>query len=117
MKIFLLILIIIFIYIKNQVPIGYSLNSCGKDSLKYDIPKDKSDCSVKENDKFKCCLIKSVSKNFAYCSYVPGKVDKEVIEDFKETLEINDLEIECNKQNYLKFQYFIWSLILIMLFK
>ena len=117
MKIFLLILIIIFIYIKNQVPIGYSLNSCGKDTLGYNIPNDKSDCSVNKDDNFKCCLIKSVSENFAYCSYVPGKVDKEVIEDFKETLEINDLEIECNKQNYLKLQYFIWSLILIMLFK
>ena len=115
MKIFLLILIIIFIYIKNQVPIGYSLNSCGNDNLGYKIPKDKSDCSVKEGDKYKCCYIKSVSENFAYCSYVPGKVDKEVIEDFKLTLEINDLEIDCNNHFYLKFQNLILSLILIIL--
>ena len=115
MKIFRLILILLFTYIKNQIPIGYSLNSCGKDTLGYNIPNDKSDCSVNKDDNFKCCLIKSVSENFAYCSYVPGKVDKEIIEDFKETLEINDLEIDCNKHFYLKLQFLILYCFLIML--
>ena len=115
MKIFRLILILLFTYIKNQIPIGYSLNSCGKDTLGYNIPNDKSDCSVNKDDNFKCCLIKSVSENFAYCSYVPGKVDKEIIEDFKETLEINDLEIDCNKHFYSKLQFLILYCFLIML--
>ena len=115
MKIFRLILILLFTYIKNQIPIGYSLNSCGKDTLGYKIPNDKSDCSVNKDDNFKCCLIKSVSENFAYCSYVPGKVDKEIIEDFKETLEMNDLEIDCNKHFYLKLHFLILYCFLIML--
>jgi hypothetical protein len=115
MKIFRLILILLFTYIKNQIPIGYSLNSCGKDTLGYNIPNDKSDCSVNKDDNFKCCLIKSVSENFAYCSYVPGKVDKEIIEDFKETLEINDLEIDCNKHFYLKLHFLILYCFFILL--
>ena len=113
MKIFLLILIIIFIYIKNQVPIGYSLNSCGLND--YSQPTSASSCDVAKSEGYKCCYIKSESKNFAYCSFVPGKIDKDIIEDFKETLEIDDLVVECNNQRKLSlnFVYFVTFIILL----
>ncbi len=103
----------LIISISSMIPIGYSLNSCGlKD---YSQPTQTSDCKDDNDDGYKCCYIKSETKKFAYCSFVPGKVDKDIIEDFKESLEIEDLVVECNNQRKLSlnFVYFVTFIILL----
>ena len=64
----------------SQVPTGYALNGCGP-ITDYSQPTQKSDCNVDKSEGYKCCFIKSTSKNFAYCAYVPGKIDDDIIED------------------------------------
>ena len=103
----------LIISISTMIPIGYSLNSCGLND--YSQPTSASSCDVAKSEGYKCCYIKSESKNFAYCSFVPGKIDKDIIEDFKETLEIDDLVVECNNQRKLSlnFVYFVTFIILL----
>ena len=114
MKLNLIILLNFFIFSYNQVPKGYALNTCGLDS--YDQPQKKEDCKINEKEKFRCCFIKSVLKEFSYCCYVPGKVDDEIINDFIETLEISDLVVECNNQFFLKLNFCIFVLFFVSIF-
>ena len=103
----------LIISISSMIPLGYSVNSCGLNS--YLQPTSSSDCDVPKSEGYKCCYIKSDSKNFAYCSFVPGKIDNDIIKDFKETLEIEDLEVQCNNQRKmsLNFVYFVTFIILL----
>jgi len=103
----------LIISISTMIPIGYSLNSCGIND--YTPPTKGSDCQATKDDGFKCCYIQSTKKQFAYCSFVPGKIDNDIIDDFKETLEIDDLVIECNNQwkLSLNFVYFVTFIILL----
>ena len=80
--------------ISNQVPIGYSVNSCG--NIGYKVPTKKEDCYVPKNVGYKCCYISGNNSEISYCSYVPGKIDNNIINDFKVSLKFSDLKIECN---------------------
>ena len=94
-QITIILISLLLTLISNMVPSGYSVNSCGniKD---YEPPKTKSDCYVDKNEGYKCCFIESKSKNIAYCSYIPGKIDNDIINNFKDSLKISDLNVECN---------------------
>ena len=79
------ILLLLIIFVKNQVPTGMVINSCGK--IGYDTP-DKSDC-VQENEI--CCYVQvtkkddsSVTKSF--CASAPSNIKlEEIAEDFGST--------------------------------
>ena len=97
------ILIILFLYVSNQVPEGYAINSCGK--LGYQMPNNKNDCE--QPNEF-CCFVyiqnkTDNSKNKRFCASAPTKILKSDIE--KEILEYTDyklVELECNNSIFLK---------------
>ena len=100
----------------NQVPTGYALNGCGK-LTDYSIPTSKSDCDVDKSEGYKCCFIKSDSSSLAYCAYVPGKLDDDIIDDFKEAIGIDDLSVECNFMKFIHVNFsFLFTLFLVLLF-
>ena len=99
----------------SQVPTGYALNGCGP-ITDYSQPTQKSDCNVDKSEGYKCCFIKSTSKNFAYCAYVPGKIDDDIIEDFKEAVDIADLQVECNFSKFVSVKFYFLAFIFAFLF-
>ena len=99
----------------SQVPTGYALNGCGP-ITDYSQPTQKSDCNVDKSEGYKCCFIKSTSKNFAYCAYVPGKIDDDIIDDFKDAVDIADLQVECNFSKFVSVNFYFLAFIFVFLF-
>ena len=108
------ILSLLISLISNLVPKGYSVNSCGK--LGYDVPKQKSDCYVDKKEGYKCCFIQSKIKDISYCSYIPGKIDNDIIQDFKNSLKFYDLTVECNYNKKFGFNFFLAFTFVFLLF-
>ena len=108
------ILIFVLIFVNNQVPSNYSINSCGV--VGYQMPNKSIDC-VQENEY--CCYVVLKKKESTYekkfCATAPSKITKQDIEDdIKQYTDYTLETLECNNSKYINI--FIGLLLLLFIF-
>ena len=109
-----LILIYSIVFINNQVPSNYAVNSCGKISNQ---PPEKAD-ECKEEGEI-CCFVhlkrESDNKEKKFCAHAPSKIKaEEVSEDIKSYINYDIIELTCNNSDKIK-NIFISLLLLFLL--
>ena len=97
-----LILIYSIVFINNQVPSNYAVNSCGKIS---NIPPEKADECIEEG--VICCFVhlkrESDSKEKKFCAHSPSKIkSEEVSEEIKSYINYDIIELTCNNSDKIK---------------
>ena len=98
------ILIILFIYVNDQVPNGKALNSCGKNK-DYTPPDKKEDCS--DNIGEICCFVELTHKQDStikkFCAVAPSKIEKSDIEEkISEYTDYTLTQLECLNSKYIQ---------------
>lgn len=78
-----------------------AINSCGmlKD---YTQPTKKEDCKPGGHN-FECCFVSIPEKKMKYCSYLSGKINDDIITQFKTTLGLPTANIQCNNSSYVSY--------------
>ena len=107
-------LIILFVYINNQVPGDKAINSCG--DIGYEMPGNSANC--KGNNEY-CCFVRLKAKNSntekKFCATAPSKIEKADIEnDINSLTDYTLEELICNNSKYLAIQ--ILYLLIFILF-
>ena len=107
-----LILIYSIVFINNQVPSNFAVNSCGK--ISNIRPETANEC-IEEGEI--CCFVhlKRDSKEKKFCALAPSKIQKdEVSNEIKSYTNYDLIELTCNNSDKIK-NIFI-SLLLLFLF-
>ena len=93
------ILIILIIYVINQVPRNKSINSCGK--IGYEMPQNSDEC--KDPPEY-CCYVHLVNTSDPsdykkFCAIAPSKIEKADIDsDIKSYTGYELVELKCNSK-------------------
>ena len=109
-----LILIYSIVFINNQVPSNFAVNSCGK--ISNNPPENANEC-IEEGEI--CCFVhlkrESDSKEKKFCAHAPSKIKKEeVSEEIKSYTSYDIIELTCNNSDKIK-NIFISLLLLLFL--
>ena len=104
---------LLLIFVNNQVPIGMSLNSCGKKS--YVPPSGASECAENIEEGEFCCYIylKKGTEEKRFCASSPSRISKQDIkEEIEEYTGYTLEELSCNNSKYIR--NIIGSLLLVL---
>ena len=108
-------LVILFFYVKNQVPQDRAINSCG--SIGYKMPTDKNEC-IQPNEF--CCFVHLQSKTNSsqvkrFCASAPNKILQSDVEyEIYQYTDYELVELSCNFSKILSID--ILFLLLFILF-
>ena len=112
-----LLLSVILLSVKTQIPTGSAINTCGT-SIGNDVPTKKDDC--KDNKEgVNCCYIKVTAKDCSvirFCSIIPGKLNKDVQGEVVNVLGAQSVDIECNNGRYLSMYFSLVFLLVLIVF-
>ena len=108
------ILIYSIVFINNQVPEKFAVNSCGK--MSNIPPVDANEC-IEEGEI--CCFVylkrETDNKEKKFCAHAPSKIQKEEIsEEIKSYINYDIIELTCNNAGIIK-NIFISLLLLLFL--
>ena len=107
-------LILLLIFVNNQVPSNNVINSCGK--IGYDKPTKASDCV--EDGEY-CCFVvlKKDSTTKEFCATAPSKITKaDIEEDIKKYTDYSLEKLDCNNSKFINNFNFIIFLSVFILF-
>jgi hypothetical protein len=107
-----LILIYSIVFINNQVPSNFAVNSCGK--ISNIRPETANEC-IEEGEI--CCFVhlERDSKEKKFCAHAPSKIEKDEIKnEIKSYTNYDLIELTCNNAD--KINNIFISLLLLFLF-
>lgn len=115
-----LLLSVILLSVKTQIPEGNAINTCGT-TIGNNVPKTKEECKD-EKKGVNCCYIKVTFKDgdntsdIQFCSIIPGKLNSDVKDEVKNVLSASEVTIDCNNGKYLTMYFSLVFLLVFIVF-
>lgn len=111
-----LLLSVILLSVKTQIPVGSAINTCGT-AIGNDVPTKKDDCKD-STEGVNCCYIKVEYEDntIQFCSIIPGKLNDDVQKEVIKVLDAKTVEIQCNNGRYLSMYFSLVFLLVLIVF-